>query len=109
MCGGHCAHRFIYGGPDGTALPCPSWKWNTAEYIFSRARGLGVVAEDQWLPDQSTSTAKQSGERHSAESLEFSQNVVLEKVSKRIGRSFDREALFAGETGAGDIGRDRDA
>ncbi|MEM8691838.1 MAG: SPASM domain-containing protein [Pseudomonadota bacterium] len=105
MCGGHCAHRFIYG--DGTALPCPSWKWNTAEYIFARARDLGVVAADQWLPDQSTITAKQSGERHSPESLKQSQTRVLEKVSAKTGETFDIDALFAGEVEAGGIGSDR--
>jgi uncharacterized protein len=98
MCGGHCAHRFIYGGPDQTALPCPSWKWNTAEYIFSRAADLGVVAHDQWLPDQATVDAKQSGERHSQDSLRAAQKQVLEKVSALTGREIDREMLFAGES-----------
>jgi uncharacterized protein len=97
MCGGHCAHRFIYGGPDHTALPCPSWKWNTAEYIFSRAKDLGVVPEDRWLPNQATVDAKQSGERHSKESLLESQRHVLEKVSALRKRKIEREMIFAGE------------
>jgi uncharacterized protein len=98
MCGGHCAHRFIYGGPDHTALPCPSWKWNTAEYVFSRAKDLGVVSQDKWLPDQATVLAKQSGERHSKESLEESQRQVLEKISVLRNRKIDRDMLFAGES-----------
>ena len=98
MCGGHCAHRFIYGGPDQTALPCPSWKWNTAEYVFSRAKDLGVVSQDKWLPAEATVLAKQSGERHSKESLEESQRQVLEKISALRNRKIDRDMLFAGES-----------
>lgn len=105
MCGGHCAQRFLYG--DGTSLPCPSWKWNTAEYIFSRASDLGVVQKDQWLEDQATVTAMQSGERHTTESLAFSQARALEKASVVIGKTIDKEALFAGELEAGGIGSDR--
>jgi uncharacterized protein len=97
MCGGHCAHRFIYGGPDQTALPCPSWKWNTAEYVFSRAKSLGVVSEDKWVPGEATVLAKQSGERHSKESLQDAQNIVLEKISMLRNRKIDRAMLFAGE------------
>ncbi|PJI54271.1 hypothetical protein CTI14_17420, partial [Methylobacterium radiotolerans] len=95
MCGGFCAHRFIYNNPEDSALPCPSWKWNTAEYIFSRAKDLGVVTADQWLPEESTVAAKQSGERQSPASLRASQTRVLEKVSRQHGRSFDRAMLFA--------------
>ncbi|WP_088348659.1 MULTISPECIES: SPASM domain-containing protein [Rhodomicrobium] len=98
MCGGFCAHRFIYGGPDQTALPCPSWKWNTAEYIFSRAKDLGVVKADQWLPSEATVDAKQSGERHSKESLQGAQQVVLEKISAQRGRTIDRDMIFTGES-----------
>ena len=97
MCGGHCGHRFIYGGPDETALPCPSWKWNTAEYIFSRAKDLGVVTEDQWLADQATVSAKQSGERHSADSLRKSQATVLKKISDQYGRSINHAMILEGE------------
>jgi uncharacterized protein len=97
MCGGFCAHRFVYGGPDQTALPCPSWKWNTAEYIFSRARDLGVVKADQWLPQEATVEAKQSGERHSQASLRAAQERLLEKVSAQHGRAIDKDMLFAGE------------
>ncbi len=105
MCGGHCAHRFIYG--DGSALPCPSWKWNTADYIFSRARDLGVVAQDDWLPEEATVTAMQSGERHSPDSIKASQQRLLDKVSARIGDTIDVDALMAGEVEAGGIGSDR--
>ncbi len=97
MCGGHCGHRFIYGGPDETALPCPSWKWNTAEYIFSRAKDLGVVSEDHWLSDQATVSAKQSGERHNSETLRKSQATVVEKMSARYGRPIDHAMIVAGE------------
>lgn len=97
MCGGFCGQRFIYGGPDETALPCPSWKWNTAEYVFSRAKDLGVVTEDKWLPEQATREAKQSGERHSADSLRAAQAQVLQKVSLLRKRNIDRDMLYAGE------------
>lgn len=97
MCGGFCAHRFIYADPEEAALPCPSWKWNTAEYVFARAKDLGVVREDQWLASEATVEAKQSGERQSPESLRASQARVLEKVSDLHGRRFDRDQLFAGE------------
>ncbi|MDQ8731888.1 radical SAM/SPASM domain-containing protein [Bradyrhizobium sp. LHD-71] len=97
MCGGFCAHRFVYSNPEEAALPCPSWKWNTAEYVFSRAKGLGVVSADQWLPEEATVEAMQSGERHSLESLQAAQARVLEKVSALHGRRIDSAMLFAGE------------
>jgi uncharacterized protein len=97
MCGGFCAHRFVYSNPEQAALPCPSWKWNTAEYIFSRARDLGVVAADQWLAEEATVEAKQSGERHSLDTLQAAQARVLKKVSERHGRQIDSTMLFAGE------------
>lgn len=97
LCGGFCAHRFIYADPEEAALPCPSWKWNTAEYVFARARDLGVVRDDQWLASEATVEAKQSGERQSPASLRASQARVLEKVSGLHGRTFDRDQLFAGE------------
>lgn len=97
MCGGLCAHRFIYNNTDSTALPCPSWKWNTADYLFSRAKDLGIVAQDQWLPEESTVDAMQSGERQSSESLRASQTLVLEKLSHLHGRRFDRAMMLAGE------------
>jgi uncharacterized protein len=97
MCGGFCAHRFIYADPEEAALPCPSWKWNTAEYVFARAKDLGVVRDDQWLASEATVEAKQSGERQSPDSLRASQARVLEKVSELHGRRFDRDQLFVGE------------
>lgn len=97
MCGGFCAHRFIYSNPSEAALPCPSWKWNTADYVFSRAKDLGVVSSEQWLPEEATVDAKQSGERHTLESLRDAQSRVLEKVSQLHGRTIDRDMLFAGE------------
>ena len=97
MCGGFCAHRFIYSNPAEAALPCPSWKWNTAEYVFSRAKDLGVVKADQWIEGEATVEAKQSGERHSLDSLQAAQVRVLQKVSALHGRQIDRGALFAGE------------
>lgn len=97
MCGGHCAHRFIYSSLDDTALPCPSWKWNTADYLFSRAKAFGVVTQDQWLPEEATVDAKQSGERQTPDSMRASQAVVLEKVSRLHGRPIDRAMMLAGE------------
>jgi uncharacterized protein len=97
MCGGFCAHRFVYSNEKEAALPCPSWKWNTAEYVFSRAKDLGVVQPEQWLPEEATVEAKQSGERHSLASLQAAQARVLEKVSALHGREINREMLFAGE------------
>ncbi|XSC45556.1 SPASM domain-containing protein [Bradyrhizobium sp. RDT10] len=97
MCGGFCAHRFIYSNPTEAALPCPSWKWNTAEYIFSRAKDFGVVSADKWVPEEATVEAKQSGERHSLDSLQAAQARVLEKVSVLHGRQIDSAMLFAGE------------
>jgi uncharacterized protein len=66
-----------------------------------------VVKKEQWLPDQSTATAKQSGERHSAASLAFSQARALEKASVVVGKTIDKEALFAGEVEAGGVESDR--
>lgn len=97
MCGGHCAQRFIYSTADQTALPCPSWKWNTAEYIFSRALSLGVVKKDQWLDSETTVLARQSGQTHTLTSLEQAQTRVLEKVGRKHGRTLDRATLMAGE------------
>lgn len=97
MCGGFCAQRFVYSSPKQAALPCPSWMWNTAEYIFSRARDLGVVAADQWLHQEATIEARQSGERHSLDTLQAAQARVLEKVSAKYGRQINRKMLFAGE------------
>lgn len=97
MCGGFCAHRFVYSNEKEAALPCPSWKWNTAEYIFSRAKDLGVVQPGQWLPEEATVEAKQSGERQSLAVLQGAQARVLEKVSALHGREITREMLFAGE------------
>lgn len=97
MCGGFCAHRFVYASEKEAALPCPSWKWNTAEYIFSRAKDLGVVSADQWLDAEATVEAGQSGERHSLATLQAAQARVLTKVSALQGRPVDSAMLFAGE------------
>lgn len=97
MCGGFCAHRFIYSNPEEAALPCPSWKWNTAEYVFSRAKDLGVVSADQWIPEEATVEAQQSGERHSLGTLQAAQATVLKKVSALHDRRIDSAMLFAGE------------
>lgn len=97
MCGGFCAHRFIYSNPEEAALPCPSWKWNTAEYVFSRAKDLGVVSADQWVPEEATVEAQQSGERHSLDTLQAAQATVLKKVGALRDRRIDSAMLFAGE------------
>jgi uncharacterized protein len=75
------------------AKPCVP----TAEYIFSRAKDLGVVSADQWVPEEATVEAGQSGERHSLDSLQAAQARVLEKVSVLHGRQIDSTMLFAGE------------
>lgn len=98
MCGGMCAHRFIYhGAGDDNSLPCPDWKWNTAEYLFSRAKSLGIVSDAQWLPEQSTALAEQSGERHSPATLKAAQKVVLDRVNTGRERPFDRNFLLKGD------------
>lgn len=98
MCGGFCGHRFIYqGAGNDDALPCPDWKWNTAEYLFARAVSLGAAKQDEWLPEESTSTAMQSGKRHSPASLQQAQSSVLEKVSESLGAKFDADYLHHGD------------
>lgn len=98
MCGGFCGHRFIYqGAGNDQALPCPDWKWNTAEYLFARAISLGAATKDEWLPEESTGTAMQSGKRHSIESLQQAQSNVLKKVSASRGETFDVNYLHHGD------------
>lgn len=97
MCGGHCAQRFIYSGPEHNAMPCPPWKWNTAEYVFNRAVDLNIVPRTLWQPDQATALTQQSGQVHSRESLQSAQQAVLEKVSAKYGRKIDRAVLLAGD------------
>ncbi|MDE1461793.1 radical SAM/SPASM domain-containing protein [Spartinivicinus poritis] len=98
MCGGFCPHRYVYyGSGDDNALPCPDWKWNTAEYLFSRAKSLGFVTDDDWLAGQATASAKQSGERHSAESLKYSQQIVIDKIKNNTGLVITPETIQKGE------------
>lgn len=97
MCGGHCAQRYVYSGAEHAAMPCPSWKWNTAEYVFSRAVDLKIVTPDKWLPDQATALTQVSGPVHSQETLKAAQGRILEKVSARHNRAIDRDMLLAGE------------
>lgn len=96
MCGGMCGHRFVYNGEgDDNALPCPDWKWNTAEYLFSKAKHLGHVTEDEWLPNESSVLAQQAGIRHSDSSLREAQNQVLVRVnSKNAGPAFTRDYIL---------------
>lgn len=82
MCGGMCGHRFVYHGEgDENALPCPDWKWNTAEYLFSRAKFLGHVTDDEWLESEASVNRQQAGDRHSSESLAGAQQRVLDRVN----------------------------
>lgn len=98
MCGGFCGHRFLYQGVGNDhALPCPDWKWNTAEYLFARAVTLGAAAEDEWLAEEATITALQSGKRHSPESLRQVQTAVLEKVNLVRGEGLDVDYLHHGD------------
>jgi uncharacterized protein len=86
MCGGHCPHRFVYADSgDSNSLPCPDWKWNTAEYLFARAKALGAVSDDQWLAHQATVTAEQSGRRHHPVTLKEAQTVMLRRVAENNG------------------------
>jgi uncharacterized protein len=98
MCGGFCGHRFIYAesGSDN-ALPCPDWKWSTAEYLFARAKALGVVTDADWLEGQETVTAMQSGQRHSKESLKRAAQTVLDQVGRARGEPVDPQVLRHGE------------
>lgn len=81
LCGGMCGHRFIYfGAGNEESTPCPDWKWNTAENIFSRALQAGVVKEDEWLDNQATVDTMISGERHNTTSLALSQKSLHQKL-----------------------------
>jgi uncharacterized protein len=53
------------------------------------------------LAEEATVTAKQSGERHSTETLHASQRRVLEKISAQHARVVDRDMLLAGEPALG--------
>lgn len=99
MCGGHCGHRFLYtGAGNENALPCPNWKWNTAEYLFDIAKSLGVVTDDDWLESEATLTALQSGARHSPESLAESQKNIIDAVnSANFGVNIDRGYILHGD------------
>ncbi|KMW56364.1 Arylsulfatase regulator [Candidatus Rhodobacter oscarellae] len=98
MCGGFCGHKFVYNGAgDEFNLPCPDWKWRTAEYVFERAMTHGAVEEDQWLPEETTETACQSGARHTMESLKASQDEVIERVNRVHGFEIDRDFLLNGD------------
>lgn len=96
MCGGHCAQRFVYANANKTALPCPSWKWNTAEYVFSRALSLGVVKQHHWQDSEATALARQSGQTHTQDSLAGAQQKVLDRVSGIHGARVTRDMLMAG-------------
>jgi uncharacterized protein len=98
MCGGMCAHRFVYQGVgDENALPCPDWKWNTAEYLFSRAVSLGIINQDRWLDGESTVHAEQSGKRHTSATLLAAQQTVLEKVNSEREEPVDRSFILEGD------------
>lgn len=95
MCGGFCGHRFVYhGAGNDLALPCPEWKWNTAEYLFSRAKALGAVTDEDWLPSEASSGAMHAGVTHSKGSLTTAQKILLEKVSATRGEHIDRTLLL---------------
>lgn len=83
LCGGMCSHRFVYHGEgDQQSTPCPDWKWNTAENIFTRALNAGVVKASDWLESQATIDTKISGERHNSKSLQASQITLKNKLNK---------------------------
>ena len=97
MCGGFCGHRTIYQGlGDDQALPCPDWKWNTAEYIFSRAKHVGVVKSEEWDPEEASAEKMQTGERHTIDSLRASQMTVFEKVGKSRGEKINIDEFLHG-------------
>jgi uncharacterized protein len=101
LCGGHCEQRFVYWTPDQTASPCPSWKWNTAEYVFSRAVGLGVVKPEQWLDGEATALTQSSGAVHDRDTLGEAHAALLAKVGTARGLPLDRETFAAGESALG--------
>lgn len=81
LCGGMCGHRFIYfGAGNEESTPCPDWKWNTAENIFSRALQASVVKEGEWLDKEATIDTMISGERHDTSSLALSQKSLHQKL-----------------------------
>lgn len=98
MCGGFCAHRFVYQGVgDEHSLPCPEWKWNTAEFIFSRAKSLGQVTDEDWLESETTIQTEVSGKRHTPESLRAAQSAVLTHVNKERAHPVDRDFVISGD------------
>ncbi len=89
ICGGMCGHRFVYNDQnDEHSTPCPDWKWNTAENIFSRALQRGTVAEDDWLEEQATIDTEVSGKRHNRVSLSQIQADLKDKL-RRLGLKDD--------------------
>ena len=101
MCGGFCGHRYIYQGlGDDQALPCPDWKWNTAEYLFARAKHVGVVNDADWDPQEASADRMQAGERHTTDSLRAAQATVFKKVSENRGELLDVDNFLYGEKAA---------
>ncbi len=81
MCAGACAHRFIYFGSGGThALPCPEWKWNTAELIFERAMEQGYVNADDWLEEAKTTLSQVAGEFHTPQTMTAARDALWAKI-----------------------------
>lgn len=83
MCAGFCAYKFIH--PDSTngeagSLPCPKWKFNTAEYIFMLAESMGYVTPLDWDENQSTLIHMHAGPRHTTESVAAANAVLMEKA-----------------------------
>ncbi len=81
MCAGACAHRFLYFGSGSShALPCPEWKWNTAELIFERAMEQGYVTTDDWLEEAKTTLSQVAGEFHTPETMTAARNALWAKI-----------------------------
>lgn len=87
ICSGFCSYKFLHTedtSGEAANLPCPPWKFNTAEYLFMRAEKLGLVTADDWNGDQSTRVAKHSGERHSHESVRKAYQTAMKKLHPNL-------------------------
>ncbi|PKK91083.1 MAG: radical SAM/SPASM domain protein maturase [Candidatus Wallbacteria bacterium HGW-Wallbacteria-1] len=53
-CCGFCGYKSLYSERtqgEAAAMPCPGWKNNIGERLFLRAEAMGVVTNEDWLPE----------------------------------------------------------
>ena len=70
-CAGACAHKFVNNDVtkgEAGSLPCPSWKFNISERLLLRAEKLGVITQEDYIKEHSTS-AEIVGNNHTFESV----------------------------------------